>query len=60
MDNVADNTPPGWLEILAESDAELAAGQIVSGATVHRELQESIARLEAKAATRRREATSRR
>jgi hypothetical protein len=60
MDTVADNIPPGWLEILEESEAELAAGQIVSGEAVHRELRESIARLEAKAATRRREAASRR
>jgi hypothetical protein len=58
METVADNTPPGWLEILEESEAELAAGQTVPGEVVHRELQESIARLEAKAATGQRKATT--
>lgn len=60
MDTVADIIPPGWLEILEESEAEVAAGQILSGEVVHRELRESIARLEAKAAKLQREATSRR
>jgi hypothetical protein len=50
----------GWLEIIEESEAELAAGQIVPGEAVHRASQEGIARLEAKAATRRSEAASRR
>ena len=40
--------PAGWLEALAESEAQLAAGQIVSGEEVMRELDECIARLEAK------------
>jgi len=48
MDAVPDNTPPAWLDILGESEAELAAGLVVSGETVMRELREAIARLEAK------------
>jgi hypothetical protein len=53
--------PAGWLEALAESEAQLAAGQIVSGEEVMRELDESIARLEAKhAAEPRRRAAPRR
>ena len=36
--------PAGWLEALAESEAQLAAGQIVPG----EEVLESIDRLEAK------------
>jgi len=40
--------PAGWLEALAESEAQLAAGQIVSGEEVMRELDECSARLEAK------------
>jgi len=34
------------LEALAESEAQLAAGQIVSGDEIMRELHESIARME--------------
>jgi hypothetical protein len=60
MDVKPDNAPPGWLEILEESEAELAGGLLVSSEDVHRELQESIARLEAKAANRHRGATLRR
>ena len=52
--------PAEWLEALARSEADLAAGRIVPGAVVRRELQGSIARLEAKAAVRQREATARR
>jgi len=44
--------PAGWLEALAESDADLAAGRIVSGDEVMRDLRESLARLEAKATAR--------
>ncbi|MBW4092004.1 MAG: hypothetical protein HIU82_12990 [Proteobacteria bacterium] len=45
------DAPPGWAEALDESLAELAAGaSTVPGEVVHRELQESIARLEAKRA----------
>jgi hypothetical protein len=49
------------LASLARSEAELAAGQIVSGDEVLRELDESIARMEAKRAGRtpRRTATRR-
>ncbi len=39
--------PAGWLEALAESDADLASGRIVPSAMVHAELRASIARLEA-------------
>jgi hypothetical protein len=60
MENLPDNAPPGWLETLEESEAELAAGLTVPAETVHRELRESIARLEAKAATKQREAVRRR
>jgi len=44
--------PAGWLEVLAESDADLAAGRIVPGDEVMRDLRESLARLEAKTAAR--------
>jgi hypothetical protein len=53
--------PAEWLEALAESDAQLAAGQIVGGEDVMRELDECIAQLEAKRMARlHRRATSRR
>ncbi len=53
--------PPGWLEALAESEADLCAGRIVPGETVLRDLRESLARLEAKQAARKpRKATPRR
>ena len=42
--------PAGWLEALARSEAQLAAGQLVPGEEIMRELRESIARLEAKQA----------
>lgn len=55
------DAPPGWAEALDESLAELAAGvPAVPSEVVHRELQDGIARLEAKAAVRQREATARR
>ncbi len=57
MDDFADETPDGWLEILNESEAELAARKIVSSLPVHRELSESIARLGAKGGVRQREPT---
>ena len=53
-------TPAGWLEALAESEAQLAAGQIVSGEEVMRELRESIDRLEVKRAAKSRNRTARR
>jgi hypothetical protein len=44
--------PAGWLEALAESDADLAAGRIVPGDVVLRNLKDGLARLEAKDAAR--------
>jgi predicted metalloprotease with PDZ domain len=53
--------PAEWLEALAESEAQLAAGQTVPGDEIMRELHESIARLEANRADKpRRGATPRR
>jgi len=46
---LASTIPAGWLEALAESDADLAAGRIVPGETVLRDLKESLARIEARA-----------
>ena len=45
--------PPGWLDAMAESDADLAAGRIVSAAAVHAGLTASIERMERQAAARR-------
>lgn len=45
--------PTAWLEALAESDADLAAGRIVSGDVVMRDLRDALARLEAKVAAKR-------
>ncbi len=42
--------PAEWLEVIDESDADLAAGRIVPLATVRTELRASIARLEAQLA----------
>jgi hypothetical protein len=42
------DAPADWLEALAESEAELAAGQTVPGDEIMRELHESIGRLEAR------------
>ena len=39
--------PPDWPELLAESEADLAAGRTVPGAAVHQELRDAIARLKA-------------
>ena len=50
MDDNIPIPPAEWLEALAESDADLAAGRIVSGEVVLRDLKDSLARLEAKAA----------
>jgi len=49
--------PAGWLEALARSEAQLAAGQIVSGEEIMRELDESSARLEARQAGARKRGT---
>jgi hypothetical protein len=43
-------TPAGLLDALAESEADLAAGHIVAGDVVIRDLRDGLARLEAKAA----------
>jgi hypothetical protein len=43
--------PAEWLDALAESEAQLAAGQTVSGEAVRDKLREAIARLEARQAT---------
>jgi hypothetical protein len=50
----APDTDPtaSWLEILEESEADLAAGRIVSGEEVLRGLREALARIEAQIAAR--------
>jgi len=40
--------PAEWLEALAESEADVAAGRIVPGEVVRQMFRDSIARLEAK------------
>ncbi len=52
--------PAGWIKALAESEAQLAAGQIVFGEEVMRELRESIDRLEVKRAAKSRNRAVRR
>ncbi len=42
--------PAGWLEALARSEEELAAGQTVPGEVVHQRIRDAIARIEAKRA----------
>ncbi len=46
-DTTSRSPPAGWLDAMDESDADLAAGRIVSAGIVHTELRASIARLEA-------------
>ena len=46
---ITEAAPAGWLEILAESEAEAEAGLCVPSEVVHRGLRESIGRMEAKA-----------
>ena len=41
------SVPAAWLEAIAEGEADLAAGRIVPGDEIMRELRESLARLEA-------------
>ncbi len=71
MDDTPNRTPPAdWdpptpseaelLAALAESEAEAEAGLFVPGETVRRELLDSIARLEARAAGRKAKAAGRR
>ena len=44
MDDIANRAaPPGWLEALAEGEADIAAGRIVPAETVHRLIRESLA-----------------
>jgi len=42
--------PSGWLEAIEESDAQLAAGQLVPLSLVLAEIQDTIAHIEAKLA----------
>jgi RNA polymerase-interacting CarD/CdnL/TRCF family regulator len=49
MDDAPHTDPADWLEVLIESEADIAAGRIVSGASVVRDLYASLARLEADA-----------
>ena len=51
MDDITNPraVPAGWLEILDESEADLAAGRIVPGEVVLQDLRDAIARLESKA-----------
>ena len=53
MEDTLISAPAGWRAALAESDADLAAGRIVSSDVVLRDLRDSLARLETKAATKR-------
>jgi PHD/YefM family antitoxin component YafN of YafNO toxin-antitoxin module len=48
MENLSSQAPPGWLDALAESESQLAAGQTVASESMMQRLRESIARLEAK------------
>lgn len=48
------DAPAEWLKVLAESEADLAAGRIVPGEVVLQDLRDSLARLEAKATRKRR------
>ena len=50
MDDMSQHAPAGWLEALERSEAQLAAGQVVSGDEVIRKLHASIARVEARQA----------
>ena len=43
----AGSAPSEWLDAIAEGEADLAAGRIVSGDQVMRELRESLVRMEA-------------
>lgn len=53
MDEIVPSThpvPAEWLDALARSDAELAAGLTVPAELVHRRIRASIARIEEKRA----------
>lgn len=43
-----DLPPQDWLRDIAESEAQLASGQVVSGEIVVQQLRDDIARLQAK------------
>jgi hypothetical protein len=59
-DTSETDVPAGWLEVLAESEADLAAGRTVPAEIVRRHLLESLARLEAKRASATNQALARR
>jgi hypothetical protein len=53
MDEIASRkqpVPADWLDIIAESEADVAARRVVPGEEVMRDLREGLARLEAKRA----------
>ena len=47
MGDTKPHAPAGWLEILAESDADIDAGRIVPGEVVRQDLLDSLARMRA-------------
>jgi hypothetical protein len=51
--------PASWIEALAESEADIEAGRIVSGKDVMRDLHDGLAGLEAQLATGKRKGPSR-
>jgi hypothetical protein len=47
----ADQTPPQeWIDALARADADVAAGRLVDGAEIHRDLQAALDRMQDRAA----------
>ncbi len=50
MSNPTDRPPAEWLDDIAESEAQLAAGDIVPAEPVLQRLRDTIAQLEAKLA----------
>jgi len=38
--------PPGWLEALADGEADIAAGRIVPASEIHRMLRDTLERME--------------
>jgi hypothetical protein len=49
MQDTLTPAPQDWLDALAESDADLAAGRVVPATLVLRDLQDSLQRMQAKA-----------
>ena len=45
MDNQTPREPPAWAEALEQARADVAAGRIVDGAEIHKELRASLARM---------------